>query len=50
MEREVRIRGTINDVVTVDGLDGTETDEEIVRMAELDWQYVEYEDMWGEIE
>lgn len=45
----VRIRGTIEDVIEVDVEEGT--DEEDVKEAALNaWQYVEFQDLDGEVE
>jgi hypothetical protein len=47
--RQVRITGTIEDVVDVE-VEEDATDEEVVAKAENEWRYVEYQDMKGEIE
>lgn len=47
--RQVRITGTINDVVEVE-VDADATDEEVIEQARNEWQYVEFEDLEGRIE
>lgn len=47
--RQVRIKGTINDVVEVEV--GEEASEEEIKEAALEgWRYVEYEDLTAEVE